>query len=90
MTFDQARFSAVQALCNHSIYGVVIMTKILGYAWSDISRAQQGGRLGGAIKPTRGDYGADPIGDGRFRMVPSGDIVDFEERNRRLARGPGE
>lgn len=32
-----------------------------------------------------GDYGADPLGDGTFRMVPSGDIVDFEERNRRLA-----
>ena len=30
------------------------------------------------------DYGADPLGDGRFRMVPSGDIVDFEERCRRL------
>ena len=30
------------------------------------------------------DYGADPIGDGTFRMVPSGDIVSFEERNRRL------
>ena len=33
-----------------------------------------------------GDYGADPIGDGRFRMVPSGDIVNTEERNRRLNR----
>lgn len=33
-----------------------------------------------------GDYGADPIGDGTFRMVPSGDVVNFEERNRRLAR----
>lgn len=32
-----------------------------------------------------GDYGADPIGDGTFRMVPSGDIVDHAERNRRLA-----
>lgn len=32
------------------------------------------------------DYGADPLGDGRFRMVPSGDIVDFEERNRRLPK----
>jgi hypothetical protein len=31
-----------------------------------------------------GDYGADPLGDGRFRMVPSGDIVDFAERCRRL------
>ena len=33
-----------------------------------------------------GDYGADPIGDGTFRMVPSGDIVDFTERNRRLGK----
>ena len=33
-----------------------------------------------------GDYGADPIGDGTFRMVPSGDIVDLAERNRRLER----
>lgn len=33
---------------------------------------------------TTGDYGADPLGDGRFRMVPSGDIVSFEERTRRL------
>jgi len=32
-----------------------------------------------------GDYGCDPLGDGRFRMVPSGDIVDYEERTRRLA-----
>ncbi|MDE2102511.1 MAG: hypothetical protein KGL39_35015 [Patescibacteria group bacterium] len=32
------------------------------------------------------DYGADPLGNGKFRMVPSGDIVDFEERNRRLKR----
>lgn len=31
------------------------------------------------------DYGADPVGDGTFRMVPSGDIVDLAERNRRLA-----
>ena len=30
------------------------------------------------------DYGADPIGDGTFKMVPSGDVVDFEERNKRL------
>lgn len=33
-----------------------------------------------------GDYGADPIGDGMFRMVPSGDIVDYAERMRRLPR----
>jgi len=35
---------------------------------------------------TPGDYGADPIGDGTFRMVPSGDIVDYDERNRRLQK----
>ena len=33
-----------------------------------------------------GDYGADPLGDGTFRMVPSGDVVDYAERNRRLGR----
>lgn len=35
-----------------------------------------------------GDYGADPIGDGMFRMVPSGDVVDHAERNRRLGQPP--
>ena len=30
------------------------------------------------------DYGCDPLGDGTFRMVPSGDIVDYAERCRRL------
>jgi hypothetical protein len=34
------------------------------------------------------DYGADPIGDGMFRMVPSGDVVDYAERNRRLTPRP--
>ena len=32
------------------------------------------------------DYGADPIGDGTFKMVPSGDIVTREERDKRLVR----
>ena len=31
------------------------------------------------------DSGADPLGDDQFRMVPSGDIVDYDERTRRLA-----
>ncbi len=31
------------------------------------------------------DYGADPVGDGTFKMVPSGDIVSKEERNKRLS-----
>ena len=34
-----------------------------------------------------GDYGADPLPDGMFRMVPSGDVVDYAERCRRLASG---
>ena len=33
-----------------------------------------------------GDYGRDPLGDGTFRMVPSGDIVSYEESERRLKR----
>lgn len=33
-----------------------------------------------------GDFGADPVGDGTFRMVPSGDVVDLAERNKRLNR----
>lgn len=38
-----------------------------------------------AIRAVAGaDYGADPLGDGMFRMVPSGDVVDLTERMRRL------
>lgn len=33
-----------------------------------------------------GDYGADPLGDGTFRMIPSGDVVSWEERCKRLER----
>jgi hypothetical protein len=32
------------------------------------------------------DSGADPLGDGMFKMWPSGDVVDWAERNRRLKR----
>lgn len=61
------------------------MEKIVGYDWSDIQRAQQGGRLSRTVDTRRpSDYGADPIGDGMFRMVPSGDVVDYAERCRRL------
>lgn len=31
------------------------------------------------------DYGSDPIGEGKFKMVPSGDIVTREERDKRMA-----
>lgn len=61
------------------------MNTIFGYDWSEIQARQQRGYSGRAIINTPGDYGADPIGDGTFKMVPSGDVVDFDERNRRLA-----
>ena len=32
------------------------------------------------------DYGCDPLGDGMFRMVPSGDLVDRNERDIRLPK----
>jgi len=35
---------------------------------------------------TTTDYGSDPLGDGKFKMVPSGDIVNREERDARLKR----
>jgi len=66
------------------------MTTILGYEWEDIQRAQltRGGTLPRRVIDTTapGDYGADPVGDGTFRMVPSGDIVTYEERQRRLGK----
>ena len=31
-----------------------------------------------------GDYGCDPLGTGKFKMVPSGDIVDYGEMKKRL------
>jgi hypothetical protein len=64
------------------------MSKIVGHEWADIQRAQQtrGASLSRAIDLSKpGDYGASPIGDGTFRMVPSGDVVDYAERCRRLA-----
>lgn len=67
------------------------MTKSVGY---DTSTAEGQKRLMyesvglpylcGAITRKVGDYGADPLGDGTFRMVPSGDIVGYAERCLRL------
>lgn len=62
--------------------------RIVGLDWEDIQRLQQGDnsvRNTVVITPDGMDYGADPLGDGNFRMVPSGDVVDMDERNRRLA-----
>lgn len=60
--------------------------RIMGLSWDAIQKLQQ---KDGSARETidtskQEDYGADPVGDGTFRMVPSGDIVDFAERNRRL------
>ena len=35
---------------------------------------------------TPGDYGCDPLEDDMFKMIPSGDIVNLEERSRRLKK----
>jgi len=58
--------------------------KIFGYAWEDIKSMQQGTYKRPTIKKHVGDYGCDPLGDGMYRMFPSGDIVNTEERKRRL------
>lgn len=58
---------------------------ILGYSFSDIQDMQMKRYKRKHINLREGgDYGADPLGDGTFRMVPSGDIVDYQERNIRL------
>lgn len=65
--------------------------RIFGYDWADIQAMQQGAPSSILSKPIAradGDHGADPIGDGTFRMVPSGDIVDYAERCRRLGETP--
>lgn len=67
--------------------GNEMQEKIMGLDWAEIQVMQNkaGGRqMVDLSKP--GDYGADPIGDGKFRMVPSGDVVDFAERCARLAK----
>ena len=39
------------------------------------------------IKPFSGaDYGCDPAGDNKFKMIPSGDIVDYEEMRKKLGK----
>lgn len=65
--------------------------RIFGHTWAAIQRAQRGGRLHDPLPPRdpAKDYGADPLGDGMFHMVPSGDIVDAAERNRRLINSVG-
>lgn len=61
------------------------MTVLGGYT---LDMEDHGHLVRETIKPREPgkDYGCDPLGDGTFRMVPSGDIVDEAERKRRLQR----
>lgn len=60
---------------------------IMGLEWSEIQALQSKTGSRKTVDTSKpGDYGADPIGDGKFRMVPSRDVVDYAERCRRLAR----
>lgn len=63
---------------------------IFGYTWEEIQAMQHGTFSGRTIRREPGtDYGSDPLGDGVFKMVPSGDVVDLAERNRRLNKDNG-
>jgi hypothetical protein len=65
---------------------------IFGKTWDEIQALQQGDKSRRKVNVNvQGDYGADPLGNGMFRMVPSGDVVDYAERCRRLEtiRDPG-
>ena len=59
------------------------MQKIVGHDWQDIQAMQSKTHKARVVDaPRTGDYGADPIGDGTFRMVPSGDIVAMSHLSR--------
>jgi len=58
--------------------------KIFGHSWEEIQAAQQGKPFRRKVLMTPGDYGSDPLPDGMFRMVPSGDVVSKEDRDARL------
>jgi len=61
--------------------------RIFGLTFEQIQAAQQKKAFRQCIDTAKlGDYGADPIGDGTFRMVPSGDIVGYVERCERLKK----
>jgi len=63
-----------------------IRKRHLHFAGYDFTSSPEGTTIHrGVVDVSReGDYGCDPLPDGTFRMVPSGDIVDYEERCRRL------
>ena len=59
--------------------------KIFGLDWKQIQDKQQSKDVSQKIDLySNNDYGADPIGDGTYKMIPSGDTVSLTERNKRL------
>ena len=61
--------------------------QIFGHSWKEIQAIQRKAWCAKMVDLMEGkDYGSDPFGDGMFKMVPSGDIVNLEERNRRLSK----
>lgn len=69
------------------------MRKFRDYSTSDGQRRMMAESMGlpsdtylskPAVRELNGDYGFDPLGDDKYRMIPSGDIVSSTERDRRL------
>ena len=59
--------------------------RIFGRTWDEIQAMQQGTYKPKTINLNKpGDFGADPLGDGMFKMIPSGDVVNCTERCKRL------
>jgi len=58
---------------------------IFGKTWDEIQSMQQKTYRNPTINLNKpGDYGCDPVGDGTFKMVPSGEIVSTDEMRKRL------
>lgn len=61
--------------------------KIFGHDWKDIQAMQQKTYSPNTIKRIAGkDYGCNPLGNGQFKMLPSGDIVNYDEMKKRLGK----
>jgi hypothetical protein len=64
---------------------IIMEDLICGLSWQEIQNKQQGIDTGKKVDTSKaGDYGCDPLPNGTYKMVPSGDIVDIVERDRRL------
>ena len=58
---------------------------IFGKTWEEIQSMQQKTYIAPKVDLHKsGDYGCDPIDNGMFKMVPSGEVVDKNEMIKRL------